>query len=213
MPEQNFRSETFPSVYLLSKQLRQEAGIIPRYVDCCIHGCRAFTGPYADDTHCHCGVARYDSKVSQDYLVLGCVLRVVLKQGKAKRRFMYLSPAYRLKSTYANKTLCNEFKYRHNRTITPGVYQDIFDGSHFKELLTKHIVWGGERFHQKYFSCDTDVALGAMTDGVPCFKRNGLDCWPLILTIYSVRPELRQRKEYKISCGVIPGEPIVGEAS
>lgn len=118
---------------------------------------------------------------------------------------MYLSPTYRLKAMFANRTLAKEFNYRRNRTVKPGVFHDIFDGCHFKELLTKDVVWGDEAFPQKYFSSDTDVALGAMTDGVPCFKRNGLDCWPLILTMYSLRPELRQRKEYKISCGVIPG--------
>jgi hypothetical protein len=63
MPEQNFRLETFPSVYHLRKELRQEAGIVPQYLDCCVHGCRAFTGPYIHDTMCQCGVARYDSNV------------------------------------------------------------------------------------------------------------------------------------------------------
>lgn len=50
------------------------------------------------------------------------------------------------------------------------------------------------------------MALGLMTDGVPYFKRNGLHCWPLLLTVYSARPELRKRKKWTISCGIIPGE-------
>jgi hypothetical protein len=118
---------------------------------------------------------------------------------------MYLSPAYRLKAMFANKSLSREFGYRHRRTMDPHVYHDIFDGKHYKELVTKNVVWEDQVFPEKYFARDTDVALGAMTDGVPCFKRNGLDCWPIILNIYSVRPELRQRQEYRISCGIIPG--------
>ncbi|KAJ9092704.1 hypothetical protein QFC20_007305 [Naganishia adeliensis] len=50
MPGQHFASETFPSVYQLKKSLKAEAGILPRYIDCCLHGCRAFTGPYEPDT-------------------------------------------------------------------------------------------------------------------------------------------------------------------
>ncbi|KAJ9095930.1 hypothetical protein QFC20_006531 [Naganishia adeliensis] len=89
---------------------------------------------------------------------------------------MYLSPTYRLKAMFVNKTLCEEFGYRHRRTIDPHVYHDIFDGMHYKELVTKNVVWEAQMFPDKYFACETDIALGAMTDGVPCFKRNGLDC-------------------------------------
>jgi hypothetical protein len=107
---------------------------------------------------------------------------------------------------YENKRISREFKYRQTRTLDPNVYHDIFDGAEFKALLDRNVTWGDQVFPQTYFETDTDIALGAMTDGVPCFKRNGLDCWPLILNMYSMRPELRQRKEYKICCVIIPGE-------
>lgn len=63
MPGQHFPSEAFPSVYELKKSLKEEAGILPRYIDCCLHGCRAFTGPYEPDTMCVCGESIYDSHV------------------------------------------------------------------------------------------------------------------------------------------------------
>jgi hypothetical protein len=118
---------------------------------------------------------------------------------------MYHSPIHRFRTVYHNRALCKEFDYRNERTVEEGVYHDVFDGGHFQGLLSEHVRWGDSSYRHKYFDQPTDLALCLMTDGVPCFNRNGLDCWPLLLTVYSVRPELRQRKEWTISCGVIPG--------
>jgi hypothetical protein len=89
--------------------------------------------------------------------------------------------------------------------VEDDLYHGIFDGAHYKTLTEKPVRWGDKFFGHRYFDQSTDLALGRMTDGVPCFNRNRLDCWPMLLTVYSVRPELRQRREWTISCGIIPG--------
>lgn len=108
---------------------------------------------------------------------------------------MYLSPINRLRTVCRHRSLCNKFDYRNKRTVEEGVYHDAFDGRHYQALLSEYVHWGNESFRHKYFEQPTDMALGLMTDGVPYFNRNGLHCWPLLLTVYSVRPELRKRKE------------------
>ncbi|KAJ9095019.1 hypothetical protein QFC21_005812 [Naganishia friedmannii] len=68
--------------------------------------------------------------------------------------------------------------------------------------------WAGKRVEGggKYFDDDTQIALGLATDGMPCWKRSRLDCWPFIVTNYSPPPEIRTKREYQICCGLIPGQ-------
>lgn len=56
-----------------------------------------------------------------------------------------------------------------------------------------------------YFDSDTDVALGVSTDGMAPFKRRQKTCWPLILFLYNLPPEIRFHLENVLSLGVIPG--------
>lgn len=87
-------------------------------------------------------------------------------------------------------------------------YQDVFDGAHFKGLLEKTVTWDrspGSDPPRKYFDQDTDIALHFSTDGIALHKHTGMDAWPLLLTLYSLPPEIRYRREYQICCGIIPG--------
>lgn len=64
MPGQQLLPGVFPSNYLLSKALTQQAKLNVRRIDCCVNGCRAFTRSYSKDTACHsCKQSRYDSRV------------------------------------------------------------------------------------------------------------------------------------------------------
>jgi hypothetical protein len=85
----------------------------------------------------------------------------------------------------------------------------VFDGQHFKALLGRRVTWGSTHLDtntHRYFDQSTDIALHLSTDGISLHNRTGLYAWPLILTIYSLGPEMRYRREHQICCGVIPGK-------
>lgn len=109
---------------------------------------------------------------------------------------------------FADPYLREKLRYRSNRTVEPHKCQDVFDGSHFKELVTKTVTWdcavppGPPR---KYFAEPTDIALHFSTDGIALHKHTGMDAWPLVLTLHSLPPEIRYRREFQICCGIIPG--------
>ncbi|KAJ9113700.1 hypothetical protein QFC22_006009 [Naganishia vaughanmartiniae] len=79
--------------------------------------------------------------------------------------------------------------------------EDIFDGSHYRALTEKLVSWNGsiKEPARKYFQDRTDVALGLTTDGVPLYKRSRLDAWPVLLTNFSLPPEVRTREGYQIA--------------
>ena len=56
-----------------------------------------------------------------------------------------------------------------------------------------------------YFSDERDIALGLSTDGFAPFKRRDATCWPIILFIYNLPPELRFLKKYCLHLGSVPG--------
>jgi hypothetical protein len=122
-------------------------------------------------------------------------------------RYQYISIIDRLRGFYSNGYLSQKLAYRQDRTDDPGKTEDIFDGEHFKTLLGKTVTWNGSDYRscERYFNKDTDLALGLSTDGTPLQKHTKLDTWPLLLTMYSLPPELRYRKEYQPCCGLIPG--------
>lgn len=85
--------------------------------------------------------------------------------------------------------------------------EDVFDGSHYRALTEKLVSWNGiiQKPARKYFQDRTDIALGLTTDGVPLYKRSRLDAWPVLITNFSLPPEVRTREGYQMCCGIIPG--------
>jgi hypothetical protein len=102
--------------------------------------------------------------------------------------------------------MADNLAYPSYRTVDPGVYHDVFDGEHFAQLKASNVMWEGIQYPDKYFSSSTDMAFQLGLDGIQCFVRNGLDCWPIIITLFSLNPELRHRQEYQICCGIIAGK-------
>lgn len=68
--------------------------------------------------------------------------------------------------------------------------------------------WGGKEVHppRKYFAETTELVLGLGTDGIPLFKKSPVDCWPLLVTNYTLPDHLRTHKDNMICCGLIPGQ-------
>jgi hypothetical protein len=99
---------------------------------------------------------------------------------------------------YDNKDSSQKLRYPQTRTHDCTLKEDVLDRELFQQLKERQVTWDGELFSRKYFEDDTEVVLGLGTDGVPLFKRKRLACWPLVLTNYSLGPEIRTRKEFQM---------------
>jgi hypothetical protein len=86
-----------------------------------------------------------------------------------------------------------------------GQTNDIFDGARYKRLCRTNVTIDGETLPHKFFSAPTDLALGASTDGFGPFKRRKKTCWPIIIILYNLPPEIRTWLTYLLCVGVIPG--------
>jgi hypothetical protein len=96
-------------------------------------------------------------------------------------------------------------KYRANYQTDPSHVGDVFDGAHYRSLLTQNISIADETLPFWFFSDPRDIALGLSTDGFGPFKLRDRTAWPIILFNYNLHPEERFQKDNIISVGVIPG--------
>ena len=67
---------------------------------------------------------------------------------------------------------------------------------------------GNYKAGQNYFSDPRDIPLGISADGVVIWKekkKGNPSCWPLLVLNYALSPEIRNRLEYLVCLGVIPG--------
>lgn len=127
-------------------------------------------------------------------------------QGAPRAIFQYLPLTDRLVTLFESKHMSERLQYRQRRTEEEDVYHDVFDGDCTKSLIQRQVVWEDKVYPNRYFAASTDVALQLGLDGVQCFVCNGIDCWPIIITLFSLSPELRHRQEYQICCGIIAGK-------
>ena len=184
-----FPNASHDTLKMTKKRVRSLAGFGPVRYDCCINSCVCFVGPYEDLTECpnpNCKEARYSAG------------------GKARKYFDYLPIIPRLKAMFANSAHAMKMRYRAEFMHEPGVFKDVFDGSHYQSLL--NTIVPTDRAHPFfYFSDERDIALGLSTDGFAPFKRRDATCWPIILFNYNLPPELRFQKKYCIHVATVPG--------
>jgi hypothetical protein len=130
---------------------------------------------------------------------------------KGSVRYDYISIIDRLRGFYSNGYLSQKLDYRQSRRVDPAKSEDVFDGEGFKNLSARNVTWYEKdyRSSKRYFDKPTDLALGLSTDGIPLQKHTRLDTWPLLVTVYSLPPELRYRREFQLCCGLIPGTCFV----
>jgi hypothetical protein len=57
----------------------------------------------------------------------------------------------------------------------------------------------------KFFEDEQEIALGLSTDGMCPFKQHKHSCWPLILIIYNLLPEVQTHLSNVICVGLVPG--------
>ncbi|CAE6388809.1 unnamed protein product, partial [Rhizoctonia solani] len=162
-------------------------------VHCCVNSCVAFTGGYAHLEHCPwCFEPRYKPHPTHDRLV-------------PRRTFRYLPIIPRLINMYRNRDMARRLRYRSRRRPDPQKISDIFDGQFYQLLLEELVSVDGNLLGHRFFSRDTDIALGLATDGFGPFKKRDQQCWPLVLVNYNLHPSIRTRLENILCLGVIPG--------
>ena len=68
--------------------------------------------------------------------------------------------------------MAENMRYRaHVHKHTPGVINDVFDGSNYHHLRNQHVKLDGKNYEHRYFGDNRDIALGLSTDGFAPFRR------------------------------------------
>jgi hypothetical protein len=185
--------EAFPDIDIPTfKQARATveglSPFMPRKFDCCSKSCMAYTGNLHELSTCqHCRTPRYHA------------------DGSPRRQFTYLPLIPRLLAMFRNHDLASKLRYRHSYTSNDTTVEDIFDSEHYKRLCREGVKVDGKEYSHKYFQDLRELALGASTDGFAPFNRRNKTCWPIIIFIYNLPPELRFLAKYILCAGVVPG--------
>ncbi len=185
------RSKLIPNLetlHCLQSRMAFLSGIMPVNYHCCPNSCICYTGDYQHLDACpRCLEARYNS------------------EGQPRHIFQYIPLIPRLSNLFLNPESIQMMRYRSSYDMhTPGV-GDVFDGEHYRELLTRHVQVGDEQLSHHFFDQPTDIALGLSTDGVGPFKSRKKTCWPLLVYNLNLPPELRFHLSHILCLGVIPG--------
>ena len=124
----------------------------------------AFTGVYADATIClHCNVCQ--DSVHQ-----------------TRHTFDVIPLIPRLQIQYANPQRSRSLQeYRHACDDSPSErYQDIFDGELYQQLQASGKLQDSR-----------DLVFNLSTDGIQLLEQGIHNVWPIVITVYNLRPDER----------------------
>ncbi|KAJ7669767.1 hypothetical protein B0H17DRAFT_894066, partial [Mycena rosella] len=143
------------SLYVLQRRMAFLSSVKAVKYDCCIKSCMCYTGNYATLQRCpFCHEARFDS------------------ESKPRRQYHYIPLIPRLVALYTNKEHSEVLQtYRAEFESEPDKVKDVFDGTHYQELLQRFVTLRGKKLAHKFFSDIRDIALGISFDGFAPFKR------------------------------------------
>jgi hypothetical protein len=164
------------------------AGFKPEQYDCCINSCCCFTGSHESLDNCpYCNEARRTAN------------------GKPRKKFTYIPLIPRLLAFFRNREFAKQMLYRSTFKSNPELVCDVFDGTHYQELLGQRVEIDGTEQSHNYFSDPRDIAAGISTDGFALWKKRKTTSWPIILFNFNLPPEVRFHAEHILALGVIPG--------
>ncbi|KAJ7247743.1 hypothetical protein C8J57DRAFT_1240684 [Mycena rebaudengoi] len=162
------------------------SGVEPVWYNCCINSCMAYTRHHKHRTDCQfCQESRHNSL------------------GKPRRLFCYLPIIPRLQGFFINPKKVEALLYRHNYVHNPDKVSDVFDGQHYRSLLTKKVVVDGKELSHRYFSGKYDIALGICIDSYLLFqgRRKGPSATPILIKNYNIRPDIRTHLDESMCAG------------
>ena len=179
----------FDTLHRMKVQLGELSELMAESYDCCVRSCVAFTGPHTKLKACpRCRRPRYR------------------QNGKPVKTYRYLPLIPQLVASFLNQELNQQMRYRGDKVkVSNGPITDVFDGSHYHELLQKEVTIDGHGLGHTYFSDDRDVALGLATDGVNPWQRRKSTFWPILLYNFNLPPEERFHDDNAICVGEVPG--------
>ncbi|EIW75660.1 hypothetical protein CONPUDRAFT_65589, partial [Coniophora puteana RWD-64-598 SS2] len=156
------RSKLAPNLetlHRLQSRMAFLSGIMPVNYHCCPNSCVCYTGDYQQLDQCpRCSEARYDN------------------QGQPRHIFQYIPLIPRLSNLFLDPESIQKMRYRSNYdTRTSGV-ADVFDGKHYRGLLSQHVRVDAEQLGHRFFDQASDIALALSTDGVGPFKSRKKTC-------------------------------------
>ncbi|KAJ7085255.1 hypothetical protein C8R44DRAFT_536558, partial [Mycena epipterygia] len=142
------------SLHVLQKRIAFLSGIKAVKYDCCIKVCMCYTGKYAMLQCCpFCHKARFDS------------------ENKPRHQYHYIPIIPRLVALYTNKDQSEVLQtYRTEFLSELDTVKDVFDGTHYKELLRRFVILHSKKLAHKFFSDMCNIALGISFDGFAPFK-------------------------------------------
>jgi hypothetical protein len=176
-----------PSLQRLRTRIQALSGVEVTHYHCCINSCCCYTGPYAQLTKCpYCDEER-------------------LKRGKPRKVYSYFHLIPRFVNLFRNANVATLLQYRHDYQKKPGTTADVFDGERYRRLCNTEVTIDGDPIGHNFFSQPTDLALGLSTDGFCPFKRRKQTCWPIIVFLYNLPPEVRTRLSHIFCVGMVPG--------
>ena len=184
-----FPRHSLPSARQSRRRMEQLAGFKTVLYDCCINSCLCYTGPYNDLDQClYCQEPRHNA------------------DGKPRQTFKYTPLIPRLHAAHANKACAQQMQYRvckHHHI--PKQTSDVFDSTHYRDLLQSKVTVDGEEILYHFFSDSRDIALGLSTDGFAPFKKRKQTTWPIIFVNYNLPPDVRVHMRNMLEAGTIPG--------
>lgn len=174
--------------YHIDLEITRLANLKVDKYDCCVNSCVAFTGELAGEDTCPtCRHSRFKAP------------------NKPHAQYSYISLIPRLQACFASPPVAQQLCYRATRTYEPLSYSDIFDGSHFQDLLDQYVVIEGVQQSYKHFNGKDDIPLGLFGDGVRVFKKSQKSIWPYILMNYGFPPEIRTHLTHVIPLFLVLG--------
>lgn len=125
--------------------------------------------------------------------------------------FTYLPLTPRLLSLVSHPEQARLMRYRayeHPTNREADKMTDVFDASHYQNLLGTRVTVDGAELNHNFFCDSRDIALGFSTDGFSPFKgrlSKKHTAWPLLFFNYNLPPEVRFHKRHLLCAGIVPG--------
>lgn len=165
------------SEYIVENRLKVLTGVVPKYFDCCINSCMAFTSHYAYQGYCsHCNEHHYNS------------------DNHPHRQFSYLSLSTQLQGLFSNPDTVNALLYHHQYTAftDPTQISDVFNGDLYHPLCNTCVVVNGVEQPYNFFSHPNDIAFSLATDGYLLFdqRQKGPSATSILIQIYNLPPSI-----------------------
>ncbi|KEP45893.1 transposase family Tnp2 protein, partial [Rhizoctonia solani 123E] len=155
---------------------------------CCKNSCICYAGYLADLEECpYCHTLRLNAS------------------GRPYAVFHHIPLIPQLKALLRNRTTFEKMQYRANFKRSATHIRDAFDAILYEILCATRVVVDGVEQPYRHFEDFREVALGVTLDGMGPFKRRNHSCWPILIIIYNLPPEIRNHISNMICTGVIPG--------